>query len=269
MKYVLDDLGPLTITAFRYSLAFILFLPFLLVRKGFGKYPPQLWGRFLLLGVSFYVVGNGALYLGLKFIPATTGSLLLSFVPLLVMLAGILILHEIPTRMQFIGLVIVLTGGGVFFSPGLKSGEPVGIMIVSIGLLGNAAFDIIGREVQQKHLTSTLILTALPLGIGGLLLLPLALLIEGLPQARLSVWAIIFLLAGLNTALVYAFMNHALKELPAFELAIITNLTPLLTALWSWILLKEKLQVVQVAGIVLAILGIILVERGMHQAQIQ
>lgn len=268
VKLVLNDLGPLTITAFRYSLAFVLLVPFLLLRGGLGQYPYALWIRFILLGVSFYVVGNGALYLGLEFIPATTGSLLLSFVPLLVMLAGVFLLREIPTQMQFAGLAVVLIGSAVFFSPGLRPGEPLGIAIVSIGLVGNVAFDVLGREVQRGQLTDTLTLTAIPLGVGSIMLLPLALLIEGLPKVPLSTWAIVFLLAGLNTAGVYALMNHALKVLAAFEMAVMVDLTPLLTALWSWLLLSEKLQLVQVMGIIVVILGIILVEQGKHKIQV-
>jgi probable blue pigment (indigoidine) exporter len=267
-KLALNDLGPLTITAFRYSLAFMLLVPFLLLRGGLGHYPYPLWMRFILLGASFYVVGNGALYLGLKFIPATTGSLLLSFVPLLVMFAGGFLLREIPTQTQFAGLAVVVIGSVVFFSPGLRPGEPLGIAIVSVGLIGNTAFDVLGREVQRKQLTDTLTLTAIPLGIGGIMLLPLALLIEGLPKAPLPIWAIIFLLAGLNTAGVYALMNHALKVLAAFEMAVIVNLTPLLTALWSWLLLSEKLQMVQAVGIIVVILGVVLVERGKHKMQV-
>jgi drug/metabolite transporter (DMT)-like permease len=267
VKLALNDLGPLSIMAFRYSLAFVSLVPFLLLRGGLGQYPYPLWIRFILLGVSFYIIGNGALYVGLKFIPATTASLLLSFVPLLVVLAGVFLLREIPTQTQFAGLAVVLIGSAVFFSPGLRPGEPLGIVIVSIGLIGNAAFDVLGREVQRKQLTDTLTLTAIPLGVGSIMLLPLALLIEGLPKASLSIWAIIFLLAGLNTAGVYALMNHVLKVLAAFQMAVIVNLTPLLTALWSRLLLSEKLQMVQVVGIIVVILGIILVERGKHKMQ--
>jgi probable blue pigment (indigoidine) exporter len=129
-------------------------------------------------------------------------------------------------------------------------------------LIGNAVFDILGREVQLKQLTDTLTLTAIPLGIGAVLLLPLALVIEGLPRAPLSVWAIIFLLAGVHTAGVYALMNHVLKVLAAFEMAVVIDLTPLLTALWSWLLLSERLEIIQVAGIMVVISGIILVEWG-------
>jgi drug/metabolite transporter (DMT)-like permease len=117
VKLVLNTLGPLSITAFRYSLAFVSLIPFVVVRGGLGHYPRPLWRRFILLGVSFYVIGNGALYVGLKFIPATTASLPLSLVPLLVMLAGILFLGEIPGRTQYAGLAVVVIGSVVFFLP--------------------------------------------------------------------------------------------------------------------------------------------------------
>ena len=177
VKLVLRDIGPLSITALRYSLAFVLLSPLFLIRKGLGKYSKQLWGRFILLGISFYVIGNGALYIGLKFIPATTGSLLLNFVPLIVMVSGAFFLHEMPTKGQLVGLAVAIIGSGVFFSPGLRSGEPLGVLIVAIGLIGNATFDIIGREVQRDRSADTLTLTAIPLAVGSLILLPSAFLL--------------------------------------------------------------------------------------------
>jgi drug/metabolite transporter (DMT)-like permease len=262
VKLVLRDIGPLGITALRYSLAFVLLFPFLLVRKGFGKYSKRLWGRFILLGISFYVIGNGALYIGLKFIPATTGSLLLNFVPLLVMISGFFFLREIPTKVQLVGLAVAIIGSGIFFSPGLRPGEALGVLIVAIGLIGNATFDIIGREVQREGLTDTLTLTAIPLGVGSLVLLPAAFLLEGLPEAPGPSWLVIFLLAAINTAGVYALMNHALRVLAAFQMATMLILTPLLTALWAWILLDERLEVVQLLGMLVMVVGVLLVERG-------
>jgi drug/metabolite transporter (DMT)-like permease len=262
VKLVLRDIGPLGITALRYSLAFVLLFPFLLVRKGFGKYSKRLWGRFILLGISFYVIGNGALYIGLKFIPATTGSLLLNFVPLLVMISGFFFLREIPTKVQLVGLAVAIIGSGIFFSPGLRPGEALGVLIVVIGLIGNATFDIIGREVQREGLTDTLTLTAIPLGVGSLVLLPAAFLLEGLPEAPGPSWLVIFLLAAINTAGVYALMNHALRVLAAFQMATMLILTPLLTALWAWILLDERLEVVQLLGMLVMVVGVLLVERG-------
>jgi probable blue pigment (indigoidine) exporter len=135
-------------------------------------------------------------------------------------------------------------------------------------LIGNAAFAVLGREVQRGQLTDTLTLTAIPLGVAGIMLLPLALLIEGLPKAPPAIWAIILSLAGLNTAAVYALMNHELKVLAALEMSVMVNLTPLLTGLWSWLLLSEKLRMVQIVGIIVEILGVIVAERGKSNMQV-
>lgn len=262
VKLALVSMGPLTIAAFRYVLAFLLLFPFIL-RRGVSKHwSSRLWFRFFLIGLSFYVVGNGFVFLGLKYIPATTGSLLLSMVPLLVLFAGIFWLKEIPTRWQLSGVLVGLTGSVLFFSPGFRAGELPGIGIFAIGLLGNAAFGILGREVARDGLVDTLSLTAIPLAFGAVILLPLAFLFEGWPGFSLVSWSIVLLLAMLNTACVYTLYNHALRVLKAFEMSIFTNLTPLVTALLAWLLLGEQLSLVQIIGIVIVIIGVVLVQWG-------
>ena len=62
------------------------------------------------------------------------------------------------------------------------------------------------------------------------MLLPIALTIEGLPGFSAIGWGFVLWLAVINTACVYALYNHALKVLAAFELSVILNLIPLVTA---------------------------------------
>jgi drug/metabolite transporter (DMT)-like permease len=261
-KIALDYLGPLTITGVRYLLAFLLLLPFVLHRSRLTYLSLQMWVRFFLIGLSLYVVGNGALFWGLQYVPATTASLLLSFIPLLVLIAGIRRLDEIPTRWQVVGVVIAITGGILFFQPGRNVGAPLGIAIVTIGLAGNAAFGILGRTIARVQQVDTLTLTAVPLAFGSSLLLPIAVSIEGLPRCPLVGWAIVVGLAVVNTACAYGLYNHALSVLPAFELSAILNLTPLVTAAWAWLLLSERLSIIQFAGVVAVILGVLVVQLG-------
>jgi len=155
-KMALAYLGPLTITGLRYFLAFLVLFPFLFYHDRLTNISPHLWFRLFLIGLSLYVVGNGALYWGLKYVQATTASLLLSFIPLLVLIAGIIWLKEIPKRLQLVGVIVALIGGIFFFSPGQKVGEPLGIAIVSLGLTGNAAFGILGREIAREQKVDTL-----------------------------------------------------------------------------------------------------------------
>jgi drug/metabolite transporter (DMT)-like permease len=241
-------------------LAFLLLLPFMLRHRIPAKWSSQVWIELFLIGFSFYVIGNGALFLGLNYIPATTASLLLSFVPMLVLAASILWLHEAPTRFQAFGIILSLTGSVLFFMPGLQAGVPLGVAIVCVGLAGNAMFGILGRKVILGRQVDTLSLTAIPLGIGGGILLPAALAIEGLPQLSITSLGIVLCLALINTALVFWLYNHALRILNAFEMSVVVNLTPLVTAGWAWLLLKEKLGNFQILGMITVIIGIGLVQ---------
>lgn len=261
-KIALNHLGPLTIAGLRYLLAFLLLIPFQLRRGTTAKWSSQTWVELILIGLSFYAIGNGALYLGLNYIPATTASLLLSFVPVLVLAASILWLREMPTRFQVFGIILSLAGSVLFFMPGLQAGEPLGVAIVSAGLVGNAMFDILGRKVILGRQVDTLSLTTIPLGVGGGILLPAALATEGLPRFSITGLGIVLWLALINTALVFLLYNHALRLLTAFEMSVVVNLTPLATAGWAWLLLKEKLGSLQILGMITVIIAIGLVQWG-------
>lgn len=269
VKFGLETLGPLTIAGLRYSLGAIALAPFLLLKRGIRKpIPKNIWPILVLIGISSYTIGNGALFWGLKYIPATTGSFLMGLIPLLVMVGGAIFLKEIPTRWQGLGVVISLVGSVVFFSGGLKTGEPLGIIIVTLGLAGFMTFSLLGRKIARERSLDTLVLTTLPLIIGGLITICLALIVEGIPQfTTRSLWVVIWL-ALVNTSLGYLLYNHALRELTALEMNMVMNLTPLFTAFISWILLGERLDLLQGIGLIVMIAGVILVQSGRQKVNI-
>ncbi len=263
VKFGLETLGPLTIAGLRYSFGAIALAPFFLLNRGKRKpIPKDLWPRLVLIGISSYTIGNGALFWGLKYIPATTGSFLMGLIPLLVMVGGAIFLKEIPTRWQGVGVFISLVGSLIFFSGGLQPGEPLGIAILALGLVGFMAFSLLGRGIAREKSLDTLVLTTVPLIIGGLITMSIALVVEGIPHFTIrSIWVVVWL-ALVNTSLGYLLYNHALRELTALEMNMVMNLTPLFTAFISWILLGERLTLLQGTGLMVMILGVILVQRG-------
>ena len=262
VKIGLETLGPLTIAGLRYLLGAIVLLPFLIKRRSLKiSLPRKIWWRLILIGVSAYTLGNGALFWGLKYLPATTGSFLLSLIPLLVLAGGALLLKEIPTGWQIFGVILSLLGGGLFFSTGLQAGEPKGLLFVGIGLVGILSFTLLGRSLAREKILDTLTLTTLPLAIGGLLSTLIALFVEGIPQFSGRSWLIVLWLAVVNTALGYMLYNHSLRELTALEINMIMNLSPLFTALLSWFMLGERLGPIQILGMVIMIVGVIFVQR--------
>ncbi len=262
VKIGLETLGPLTIAGLRYFLGAVVLLPFLIKRQSL-KTPisKELWLRLILIGVSAYTIGNGALFWGLKYVPATTGSFLMSLIPLLVLAGGALLLREIPTRWQIFGVFLSLFGSVLFFSSGMSPGEPKGIVIVGVGLIGFLAFSLLGRGIARDGKLDTLTLTALPLAIGGMLSMLLALIVEGIPQFTPKSIMIVLFLAVVNTSLGYLLYNHSLRELTALEMNTVLNLSPIFTALLSWVLLGETLGAIQILGMMVVIVGVIFVQR--------
>jgi drug/metabolite transporter (DMT)-like permease len=264
IKIGLGDLGPLTLGGLRYFGGFLLLLPLMLhgpaVRV--NTWTRTVWLRLALLGVSAYAVGNGALFWGLQYIPATTGSFILSLTPLPVLFLGIFWLKEIPTHWQWAGMGVAVIGSGLFFSPGLSAGDPRAVAVVMMGLAGFALFGILGRAVARDRQVDTLSLTALPLAFGGGTLLVIALLVEGLPRFSGSGLVVVLWLAVVNTAFAYVVYNHALQVMTAFEMNILMNLAPLITATLAWLFLDERLEPIQLLGLITVILGIVLVEWG-------
>jgi drug/metabolite transporter (DMT)-like permease len=263
VKLGLAHLGPLTLAGLRYSAAFLLLLPLMAQRGGLRRDPaPGYWGHLFLIGLCAYTIGNGALFWALQYLPATTGSFLLTLVPIPVLFLGILRLKERPTAWQTVGLLVALGGGALFFSPGLHAGEPLALGVVGLGLLAFAVFGVLGREVARTQQVQTVPLTAIPLFFGGGLLLPLALATEGIPSLSLAGLVIVLWLAAVNTALAYLLYNHALQTLTALEMNVLLNLSPLGTALLAALLLGEQVLPAQWIGMVVVILGVSAVEWG-------
>ena len=76
--------------------------------------------------------------------------------------------------MQTIGILILLAGMATFFSSGLKPGEPLGLAIFALAMAGFTSFGLLSRVAALDRQVDMLTITALPLAIGGGLLLVVA-----------------------------------------------------------------------------------------------
>jgi len=257
----MDEVGPLTMAGLRYFSAFLLMLPFIRWRPNARALRSKsVWLRLIGIALGAYAVGNGALYWSLKYISPTTASFIVGLLPLLVLAAGIAYLRERPTLRQVGGVVMCVAGCALFFAIGLKPGQPLGLVIAVIGVVGFAVFAILSREVARMGQLDTFTFTALPLGLGGALLLILAISVEGVSLPSWRVWALVAWLASINTVVAYILYNRSLKILTALEANVAMNLSPFATALMSFMILGERLTPPQTAGMVIGIVGVALVQ---------
>jgi drug/metabolite transporter (DMT)-like permease len=260
-----EEIPPLTFAGLRYALAFLCLMPFVF------RQPADLAAlrhlsrrdalRLVALGLVFYTVTQGAQFVSLSYLPAASVNLLLTFSAVVVAGLGMMMLGEKPSRTQWGGLLLYLMGAVLFFYPiTFSQGEVVGVVVALLGVLANAVSTILGRSLNRAHLLSPIVITTATMGIGGLILLSVGVVTQGLPPLSLVSVAVIGWLAVVNTAFAFTLWNVTLKTLSALESSIINNAMMLQIPLLAWLFLGEALTWKTGFGLLLAGLGILIVQ---------
>jgi len=247
IRYVVGSAPPLTLAGLRYSIAFLLFLPFLVRHRGsLRSLRRGLWTRFALMGLVQYTLGNGALFWALRWVSSTSGSLTQSLAPLVTLALELLWLKERLSIRQLSGVLVAVSGSVFFFGPEAASGAHLtGLALLGITVVAFGLFPVLVRETTRSSEAGSIVLTALPLGFGGGALLILGLIFQGWARLSCAEWGIVLGLAAVNTTVAYLLFTHALRGLRATEANVILNLSPLGTALIAWATLGEGVSVAQ------------------------
>jgi len=265
IKFGLKDIPPLTFAGLRYTLAFIcLCIPVL----GSSSRRAQLqalhlndWLQLILLGLVFIAVTQGAQFIALSYLPATTLTLLLNMSAVVVALLGGMMLAERLTGRQWLGMGVFLVGIILYFFPiNMPSSERLGLLAAMTAVLANAASSILGRHINRRAHINPLVVTFVSIGVGGCVLLIIGLVQSGFPQLTLLNWVIIGWLAAINTAFAFTLWNHTLRSLSAVESSIINNSITIQIALLAWLFLGERISLQAVLGLILVAGGVMLVQ---------
>lgn len=264
VKIGLKDIPALTFAGMRYFLAFLILLPFFVFSgrvKSMNKWGRREWLSLVALGILYYTLTQGTMFLALNYLPAVNVSLLLNGTAIVVAVLSIFLLHENPTSRQYVGMLIFFAGVAVFFFPfNFPAGEAVGYLITVIHLLATSLSSILGRFINRQRSIDPLSVTTVSMGIGASLLLGIGLASEPAPNMNPANWLIVLFLALVNTAFAFTLWNKTLQTLSATESTIINNTMLFQIAILAWIFLGESLTILQVAGLLVAFFGALIVQ---------
>jgi drug/metabolite transporter (DMT)-like permease len=269
-----EQIPALTFAGLRYTLAFLCLLPLVLRSAAYRAPLRQLQRRDVLrliaLGLVFYTVTQGAQFVSLSYLPAATVNMLISVSAIVVAGLGLVLIGEQPTRLQWGGLLLYLLGAAIFFYPvAFSQGELIGGIVALVCVFANAISSLLGRSLNREHLLPPITLTTVTMGIGGIVLLLIGLVVQGLLQlSPVSILSLLWL-AVVNTAFAFTLWNVSLKTLSALESSIINNTMMIFIPLLAWIFLDEALTWKAVLGLLLAGLGILIVQLRVLPAHLQ
>jgi drug/metabolite transporter (DMT)-like permease len=259
------NIPALTFAGLRYTLAFLCLLPLIVLNRAHLQTVKNLssknWLALLGLGVIFYTITQGAQFVSLSFLSAATLSLLLNLTTITVAFYSIFNKHETTSIIQWGGILLSFTGVLIYFFPlSFDTIQIFGLIAGLIGLLANAVSSIYGRAINTKSQINPLIVTFISMGIGGILLLLTGTFTQGFGTLNTNQWLIIGWLALVNTAFAFTLWNKTLQTLTAVESSIINGTMLPQIAILAWIFLQEALNLKQIIGISLVLVGTFIVQ---------
>ena len=264
IKLGLKEIPPLTFAGLRYSIAFICLLPFLFTKKNIAvvqNLEKRDWSKLILLGISFYAFTQGTQFIGLSLLPAVTVSLWLNFTPLVVAVMAIFLIKEFPTQLQWFGVVLFIIGILTYFYPVILSeNQSLGLIVMTIGVFANSSSAVLGRSVNRRGNINPLVVTVVSMGIGSAILLLTGITVQGFPSISFENVLYLLWLAIINTALAFTIWNYTLRTLTAMESSIINGTMLIQIAVLAWIFLGETISAKEIAGMLIAALGAVLVQ---------
>lgn len=262
-KFGLPYAPPLTFLVMRFLGVLLFLVPAVLLLK--APWPHgKIWQIALagLLVQAGYLVGVWcAIKLGM---PAGLSALIVGMQPILTAFAAPLIGERVRPR-QWLGLVFGLAGVGLVVAAKIKlTGLPVdAILLCVLALLSITA----GTLYQKRHCpqfdlrTGTVIQFAASLVV----VLPLAVFFEGLgPDFAAVQWtprfigALLWSVMGLSIGAIFL-LFALIRRSDATQVTSLLYLTPPTTAVMAWLMFGEAFNALGIAGMALAVTGVIFV----------
>jgi drug/metabolite transporter (DMT)-like permease len=259
-KIANETFRPIAIVFIRLVLAVILLSLFLFFTKSFVKIKKKDWKLFILLAVFepfFYFLGES---FGLTYVSATVGSVLISTIPVIATLGAWVIFRERLKLINYAGIILSFLGVLVFI---INRDGSLSMSIKGLLLMILAVFSAVGYNLTLSRLVgsySPVYIVNVQNVIGALLFLPLFLITDLKPLINTPLnfrhFVPIIELALFASCGAFILFAWSVKKMGITKANIFSNCIPIFTALFSFILLKEKLTLQNLAGMAIVIAGL-------------
>ncbi|RKS71235.1 putative blue pigment (indigoidine) exporter [Actinomadura pelletieri DSM 43383] len=210
------------------------------------------WWKSIVLGMLNFGAFFPLIFFAAYRLPGGVASTIGSVQPLIVALLSLGVLRIRPTR-AVLYAALAGTGGVALLTLTAEARlDPLGIaaMLTATSLMATAI--VLAKKWGRPE--SPLVMTAWQLTVGGLVLAPLTLTLEGVPPTINGENALGFAYLGLvGTAIAYALWFRGIDRLPATSVSLLGLTNPLVATLAGLLILSQTLTPWQLVGFTIAL----------------
>jgi len=263
-KAVLGKLDPYSLLVVRFGIGSLFLLLLLLMQRKrllvSFKYVPHL----TILGILGVFVHQILQATALLTINASSAGWLISFSPIFTVILSILFLHEKLSISKAVGMVLAITG--VLIVTTTRSGQSfqffinIGFLLMMLSTLNWAVYSVLLKSLKIPY--SPLLITFYMSLIGLILTTPLLIRNKGwesFSHLNYSEWAHLLFLGVFVSGIAYWYWGRALEVLEASKVSMFLYMEPIATLVAAVLLLDEKVFLISVAGGIIIIIGVIIV----------
>ena len=238
LKVVLDVMDANTITAVRFLVAAVLVGIWLAARgnlPAIGVLKRSNIAKLMLIAI-IGLLANYILYLmGLNYLNAETGQVVIQLAPFLMMLGGVIIFKEHLLLWQKLGALTLITGLLLFFNQRLVTlifnagTETLGVLLVIAAGITWAAYALAQKQLLVSYSSKQIMY--LIYVAGAVAFLPVSNFTPLLNMPALH-WALL-IFCCLNTVVAYGAFAEALHHWEASKVSAVLAITPLFTIFFA------------------------------------
>ena len=266
-RLVASHAEPLTFLSMRFALAAAAFAIIAFASGATWPRTPRAWGGALLTGMLMQGVFLGGVFWATHHgLPAAVTALITGLQPLATGILAYPVLGERVTGRRWIGITLGFFGAMLVVSPSLSTATGGGLLLLPVAACVLSMLAMTAGTLIQKSLPPGADLRTHACGqfIGGAaLLIPVALLTEnggfdgGWQAWTGMIWAVLALSVGAASLLLILLRRGAVAGV-----ASLFYLVPPVVGAMAWALFGDRLSAVQVAGMVVAAIGVFVASRG-------
>ncbi|MFJ8134191.1 DMT family transporter [Streptomyces hydrogenans] len=215
------------------------------------------WWRSAVLGLLNVSVFFVLVYVASQTLPTSLASTVMAVSPLTMMLVAWLLIAERPRATHLAGAGVGLAGVCLMLLTGAREVDAGGVAASAAAMLVSSFGYILARRWSDG--ADVLASTAWQLTTGGLLLLPVAAIVEGTPPPLSAPALLGFAYVALvATALAFTAWFAGLRHLPAGTVGLLGLLNPVTGVLLGLAIASESLTPQQWGGLALVLAGVVL-----------